>query len=227
MAKKKKAKKKVVKKAAKKKAKKKAVKKPKTLKKQEVPPTASLQFLPDLDEESKTIMLLQKMYKVSGMIPEIKSTSEELDEESGETYFYTEAKEVFGKYQQAFQEVGIMFMPVGMREYNDGRFYRATIRYAIYDVETGFCIKVVATGLGCNGGWALNTCQTVARKQALLNTFGASYGQPTSAAGEIRKMVKHFHVDKVVEITGSKTEVERMLECNERGEKYDDGKDPF
>jgi hypothetical protein len=231
MAKKKKpTKKKVAKKKTKKPTKKKVKKTPSKVNKAT---EGFLKFLPGLDEDTKKIMLLQKMFKVSEMVPVINSTAEELDEETNETYFYTEAKEVFAKYQEAFQKVGIMFMPVGMREYNDGRFYRATIRYAIYDIETGYCIKVVASGLGCNGGWALNTCQTVARKQALLNTFGCSYGQPTSAAGEVRKMTKQFHVDKIIEITGGDksddplAEVKKMLACNEAGIPYSDGKDPF
>ena len=150
MAKKKKAaKKKTVKKSAKKKFKKKVLKKPKKV--DNTPEVKEWGFYPDIPEENKKVLLLQKMLKVMLAVPEIESTCEELDEETKETYFYTEAKEVFAKYSAAFQKVGIMFMPTGMREYNDGRFYRATIRYAIYDSESGYCIMVVASGLGCNG----------------------------------------------------------------------------
>jgi hypothetical protein len=139
------------------------------------------------------IMALCKIIKCTGI-----ETIEADDPTQNETYHYTEAAEVFRVYSEAMIEVGLTFVPINVDAVLDTRAYRATITYRLTDPETGQYQDVVAVGLGCNGVWALNSAQTVARKQALLNTFGASYPQPKTAAQVVRKAVKMFEPHTVL-----------------------------
>ncbi len=136
--------------------------------------------------------LQSKILQIMGMIPTIECTGQEQSEDGEDMYYYTEAAEVFKVYSKAFVEIGLTFLPISAVTIEDRRAYRATVTYRLTDVETGQYQDVVAVGLGCNGVWALNSAQTVARKQALLNMFGASYPQPKTAEQVVRKAVKMF-----------------------------------
>lgn len=138
------------------------------------------------------IGLQAKIRQIMEAVTIIECTGEEYDEKTGETCYYTEAAEVFRVYTEQFIRVGLTFVPVGIETVLDNRAYKATMTYRLTDTETGQYQDVVAVGLGCNGVWALNSAQTVARKQALLNTFGASYPQPKTAAQVVRKAVNMF-----------------------------------
>ncbi|MEE9354752.1 MAG: hypothetical protein V3U75_04105 [Methylococcaceae bacterium] len=144
----------------------------------------------------RPIGLQAKILKIMKLVPTIECTGQEQTEartgEDPETYYYTEAAEVFRQYSEAMVEVGLTFVPITIVTVLDDRAYRATVTYRLTDVETGQFQDVVAVGLGCNGVWALNSAQTVARKQALLNMFGASYPQPKTAQQVARKAVKMF-----------------------------------
>ena len=140
----------------------------------------------------RPIGLQAKILKVMAMLPTIECTGEEYDEGSEDTYHYTEAAVVFRVYSEAMVKIGLTFVPISIETVLDPRAYKATITYRLTDPETGQYQDVVAVGLGCNGVWALNSAQTVARKQALLNTFGASYPQPESEKQKVRKAVKMF-----------------------------------
>ena len=157
---------------------------------------------PDRDAR---VLLYQKIHEVGRLIPQIECTAEEQDGEGAEaeTYYYTRASEVFELYGHAFRIVGLTFMPVGIKSSMDGGFYRADVKYEITDIETGYSIFVVSSGLGGNGGWSMNTAQTVARKQALLNTFGCAYNQPESAKKTIKRLARGFNVDSCIQIASA------------------------
>ena len=215
-------KKKTVKKAAKKKVAKKKVAKKKTARKEvetplkalgeidhretltrlKVTPTPEFTDYSTMPDHRAKAGLYQKIHKVSALIPVIECTRKEQDGEGAEAeiYYYTEAAVVFELYSHAFRVVGLTFTPVGIKTYMDGGFYRADMKYRVTDIETGYSIDVVGSGLGGNGGWSLNTAQTVARKQMLLNTFGAAYKQPESMKDVVKRLSKGFNVDSCIQI---------------------------
>lgn len=182
---------------AKKKAKKKTAKKKvkKTKKKAVRKAFIKPMLTPPIDEKTA---LFQKIHAVQLEVREIKSTGVEEDEQG--KYNYTEAREVFRIYSDAMNRVGLTFMPVDIVTSVDSRFYRATVTYEITDIETGYSTLVKGAGLGCNGVWALNSVQTVARKQALLNAFGASYGDSESVKNVVRKQMAGFDIKELIEI---------------------------
>ncbi len=148
---------------------------------------------------SKPKGLWPKIHAVSEKIKEIPSTGKELDNEGNE-YSYTRAKEVFRIYGDAMNEVGLTFMPVNIDTVLDPRFYRVTVTYRITDIDTGDFTDVVGAGLGANGIWSLNSGQTVARKQCLLNAFGASYGENETTKDIVRKQMQGFDINKLIGI---------------------------
>jgi len=162
---------------------------------------------------TKRVLLYRKINEVSKLVPQIECKGAETEgDDSNEVYYYTEAAEVFKQYTAAFIVVGMTFLPVKIRVTMDGRFYRADIQYEITDIETGYSIHVVGSGLGGNGAWSVNSAQTVAKKQALLNAFGCSYNQPESMKGVVRRLTKGFKVDSVVQVMSSKDVQDEMLD---------------
>lgn len=159
------------------------------------------------DPLPRCIGLHNKILKVMELLPEIPCTGEEYDDTQQDIYYYTEAAAVFKLYTAKMVEVGLTFVPISMKTEVDRRFYKAEIIYRLTDPETGQYQDVVAVGLGCNGVWALNSAQTVARKQALLNTFGASYPQPDKAKPNIRKIARGFDVNDVLTSEKARTEL--------------------
>lgn len=176
----------------KKKAKKKVVKKTAKKKKTTTKP-AKRNPLVRLSPEAR---LHHKIQAVMATVPIIECTGEEkIEDENGkqiDTYNYTEAPEVFRIYTEQMVRVGLTFTPVHIESRLDSRAYQVIVTYRLTDVDTGFYIDIVGAGLGCNGVWSINSAQTVARKQALLNAFGASYPQPETAKKKVRKAVKMF-----------------------------------
>jgi len=159
-------------------------------------------FREPLDDKTA---LFQKIHQVQQQVQEVKSTGIEEDDQG--RYHYTEAKEVFRIYSGALNKVGLTFMPVDIVTRVDPRFYWATITYEITDIETGHSTLVKGAGLGCNGVWSLNSAQTVARKQALLNAFGASYGDSESIKKAVRKQMAGFDVKDFVGVNASPDEI--------------------
>ena len=162
---------------------------------------------------TKRVRLYWKINEVSKLVPQIECKGEErVGDDESEIYYYTEAAEVFKKYSDAFVKIGLTFLPVKIQVIMDGRFYRADVQYELTDIETGYSIHVVGSGLGGNGAWSVNSAQTVARKQTLLNAFGCSYNQPESAKKAVKRLAKWFKVDSVVQVMSSKDVQDEMLD---------------
>ena len=174
---------------------KKAKKKTRKVAKKKVAKKPKAQFAKPVDDRTA---LFQKIHKVQQEVKIIKSTGVEEDEQG--KYNYTEAKEVFRIYSDALNRAGLTFMPVDIATSVDSRFYRATVSYEITDIETGCSTLVQGAGLGCNGVWSLNSVQTVARKQALLNAFGASYGDNDSVKNVVRKQMAGFDINELIAV---------------------------
>lgn len=151
-----------------------------------------------LHDPDKPLGLQAKILRVMELLPIIPCTGEEYDDTTKDIYHYTEAENVFKLYTEMMVKVGLTFVPISMVTEADKRFYKAMITYRLTATDTEEFVDVVAVGLGCNGVWALNSAQTVARKQALLNTFGASYPQPEGAKPNIRKIARGFDPNDVL-----------------------------
>lgn len=171
----------------------------------------------------RPIGLQAKILEVMKMVPLIECTGQEQGEE--DVYYYTEAAEVFRIYSKAMVEVGLTFVPISIDTVLDARAYRATIIYRLTDAETGQYQDVVAVGLGCNGVWALNSAQTVARKQALLNMFGASYPQPVTAAQVVRKAVKMFRPVETLSPSEAEEELKSYFDKEKQNERASDSRE--
>ena len=166
------------------------------------------------NKPTKRVKLYWKINEVTKLVPKIKCEIPEVGDEGEGTYYYTEAAEVFLRYSKAFMQLGLTFLPVpGKSKVTlDGRFYKADMTYELTDVDTGYSIFVFGSGLGGNWVWSANTAQTVTRKQALLNTFGCSYGQPESAKKTVKRLTKGFKVDSVIQVMSGKEATDEMLD---------------
>ena len=157
-------------------------------------------------EPAKPKGLWPKIHAVSKIVREVESTGTEQDSEGNE-YNFTQAKEIFKVYGDALNEVGLTFLPVRTKGNLGKRFYEATVTYEITDIDTGESKEVEAIGLGCNGVWCANSAQTVARKQALLNAFGASYGDNESPKNVVRKQMQGFNIKEIIELNADPVKI--------------------
>lgn len=129
--------------------------------------------------------LHRKILEVMSRHTEIKCSGRGLDRDGNE-YAYTEAAEVFTAYGQAMRELGLTIIPIEKNAVLGKTAYMIYVKYRLTDVDTGYSEIIAGTGLGTNGQWAANTAQTLALKQALLETFNASWPQPP----EYKEIVK-------------------------------------
>jgi hypothetical protein len=93
----------------------------------------------------------------------------------GDEYPYTRAQEIFKHYHPLMADVGLVMIPGAVRTFRDHRAYRAECEFRIVDTETGWSVSIWSTGLGNNGVWSLQSAMTVAKKQALLLLFQATW----------------------------------------------------
>jgi len=178
---------------------------------------------PRRDPLPRHIGLQAKILQVMEAVPIIECTGQEQGED--DVYYYTEAAEVFRIYSEAMVKVGLTFVPISIDTVLDARAYRATIIYRLTDAETNQYQDVVAVGLGCNGVWALNSAQTVARKQALLNMFGASYPQPVTPKQVVRKAVKMFKPYDVLSSGEAKEELNQYFSQEKPNERASESRE--
>jgi len=167
------------KKEAKKKTKKKAKAESPKKRPKSVPPTK-------LSEQEKAIILHRKIHAVMKENPEIKCTL--VGEDQDRKFGICEAAEVFRRYNEAMAKHNLTFIPMAVNPTlgNGCVLVRAT--YRITDITTGYFETVQGCGLGMNGQWAANTAQTIALKQALLNSFTCSWPQPEEYRDEVQRV---------------------------------------
>lgn len=159
------------------------------------------------------IRLLQKIQRVHELVPAIESLGQEVVGEGTpdeEIIPICEAKDVFKQIGKAMKEVGLSMYPIPKDEdkataRETARAFIVEVTYELSDNETGYSIKVLGMGAGCNGQWALNTAQTLAKKQAMLSTFNVSYGRPDDPKRLAQKHVALFELDKCVQLQPDET----------------------
>lgn len=138
-----------------------------------------------LTEAECRVRFHQKILEVMNRHTEIECSGRGVDFDGNE-YGYTEAEVVFRQYGQSMRDLGLTCIPIEKTAVLGKTAYMIQSRYKLTDTDTGYSEVITGCGLGTNGQWAANTAQTLALKQALLETFGASWPQPE----EYRKVVK-------------------------------------
>jgi len=139
-----------------------------------------------VSETAMKIRFHQKILEVMNQHPEIQCTGRGVDLDGNE-YAYTEAAEVFSAYGQTMRELGLTCIPIEKTAVLGKNAYMIHVKFKLTDVDTGYSEIITGSGLGSNGQWAANTAQTLALKQALLETFNASWPQPPDYKDLVKK----------------------------------------
>lgn len=161
---------------------KKATKVPqKRAKPKSIPPT-------ELSEQEKSIILHRKIHAVMAENPEIKCTL--VGEDEDRKFGICEAAGVFKMYNQAIAKHNLTFIPMAVNPTLGNGCVLVRVTYRITDITTGYFETVQGCGFGMNGQWSANTAQTLALKQALLNTFTCSWPQPEDYRDEVQRVAR-------------------------------------
>lgn len=114
----------------------------------------------------------------------------------GIQFGYTTARQVFEEYAKLCREVGLWYRQVDCRLTITLRQVFAESQFELVDVDTGHSVMFAGAGQGNNGVWAVNSAQTVALKQALLELFMAFW---TEAEDKGREKVDYFQAFKAIQ----------------------------
>lgn len=139
-----------------------------------------------LTEAECRVKLHRKILEVMNRHTEIECSGQGVDFDGNE-YRYTEAEVVFKEYGQSMRDLGLTCIPIEKTAILGKTAYMIQARYKLTDTDTGYSEVITGCGLGTNGQWAANTAQTLALKQALLETFGASWPQPEKYKDIVKK----------------------------------------
>jgi len=142
----------------------------------------------ELTEQEKSIILHQKIHAVMKENPEILCTLKGHDDYEDRDFGMCEAAGVFRMYNEAMSKHNLSFIPMAVEPTlgNGCVLVRAT--YRITDITTGYFETVQSCGFGMNGQWSANTAQTLALKQALLNTFTCSWPEPEQFRDQVQRV---------------------------------------
>lgn len=168
-----------------KKTKKKAKKKAKKTTKKRQPKT---KHPSEFTEQEKSILLHQKIHDVMKENPVIECTLKGHDDYEDRDFGICEAAAVFRMYNEAMSKHHLTFIPIGITPTLGNGCVLVKVTYQITDITTGWSEVIQCCGFGMNGQWSANTAQTLALKQALLNTFTCSWPQPEAFRDEIQKV---------------------------------------
>jgi len=135
-------------------------------------------------EQEKSIILHQKIHAVMKENPKIDCTL--VGEDEDRKFGICEAAEVFKMYNKAMAKHDLTFIPMAVNPILGNGCVLVRCTYRITDITTGYFETVQSCGFGMNGQWSANTAQTLALKQALLNTFTCSWPQPEEYRQEIQ-----------------------------------------
>lgn len=139
-----------------------------------------------LTESECRVRFHQKILEVMNRHTEIECSGRGVDFDGNE-YGYTEAEVVFREYGRSMRDLGLTCIPIEKTAVLGKTAYMIQAKYKLTDTDTGYSEIITGCGLGTNGQWAANTAQTLALKQALLETFGASWPQPEEYKDIVKK----------------------------------------
>jgi hypothetical protein len=171
----------MAKKKAKKKVSKKAKKKTKKTKKK--------QAVWSFDQEAAVerglkMQIMRKIMQVWEAVPGFENMVDKAEGSEGLQFGYTKCAEVFKAYGEECRRVGLHWRPVKKALTVTTRQVFCNATYQLTDTDTGYSITFAGMGQGNNGVWAVNSAQTVALKQALLELFGAYWEEAEDAKRE-------------------------------------------
>ncbi len=142
-------------------------------------------------KRSLKMMLLEKIWLIAQENPQIECNLQGEDDEG--RFGYVEAAAVFRMYGVAFKEHKVHFYQVSKTTTVCQNCVLVEVEFEIADIETGYIWpkRIPGSGLGMNWQWSANTCQTLARKQALLDFFNCAYPQPEEFSKEVRRVTQN------------------------------------
>lgn len=143
----------------------------------------------ELSEQEKSIHLHRKISAVMKENPKIDCTL--VGEDEDRKFGICEAAEVFRMYNQAMAKHDLTFIPMAVMPTLGNGCVLVRVTYRITDITTGYFETVQGCGFGMNGQWSANTAQTLALKQALLNTFTCSWPQPEDYRQEVQRVSRN------------------------------------
>jgi len=114
----------------------------------------------------------------------------------GLEFGYTTARQVFGEYAKLCREVGLWYRQVDCHITITLRQVFVESQFELVDVDTGYSVQFAGAGQGNNGVWAVNSAQTVALKQALLEMFMAFWVEQEDKS---RAKVDYFQAFKAIQ----------------------------
>ena len=140
---------------------------------------------------SPKMMLLNKIWLIAAENPQIECLL--LGEDDEGRFGYVEAAAVFRMYGESFKKHKVHFYSVKKTTTVCQNCVLVEAEYELADIETGYIWprRIPGSGLGMNQQWSANTCQTLARKQALLDFFNCAYPQPEEYAKEVRRVTQN------------------------------------
>ena len=138
---------------------------------------------------SAKVLFHQKIHQIMMEHPEFECgmRGQSNDDEFG----YVEADKVFRAYGDSMRNAGLTCIPVEENATLGRTAYMLTVKFQITDIETGYSEYIVGSGLGVNGEWSANTAATLALKQALLQTFMASWPQPEDIRSQVKRTAEN------------------------------------
>lgn len=114
----------------------------------------------------------------------------------GIQFGYTTARQVFEQYAKLCRDVGLWYRQVDCRITITLRQVFVESQFELVDVDTGYSVMFAGAGQGCNSVWAINSAQTVALKQALLEMFMSYW---VEAEDKAREKVDYYAAFKAIQ----------------------------
>ncbi|KPK42090.1 MAG: hypothetical protein AMJ65_08190 [Phycisphaerae bacterium SG8_4] len=124
------------------------------------------------------IKLFAKLMAVCDEITQFEASRNPAEGSEGIEFGYTRAAEVLAEYGRAFRAHRLHWRPIHKQLHVTVRQVFITVEYELTDVDTGYSIRFTGIGQGNNGVWAVNSAQTVALKQALLEMGMVYWEEP-------------------------------------------------
>lgn len=143
------------------------------------------------NKRNPKMMLLEKIWLIAVENPVIECGLKGEDDEG--RYGICEAAAVFRMYNEAFEKHKVHFFQVSKVTEVGKNYAKCDTIFRIADVETGYVwpFPIPGSGMGMNYQYSLNTAQTLAKKQAMLEFFNNSWPQPEEFRDEVRRVTQN------------------------------------
>ena len=132
---------------------------------------------PVFSENMLCAAMHRKIMAVRAECPKPPQTGTYIEEGADRTdeYPYTRASEIFATYHELMATHGLDLTPCACTSREERGWYSVDMVWQLTDLETGYSELKASSGTGNNSVWGVLSAQTVARKQALLMIFHATW----------------------------------------------------